>query len=664
MPESSDVTKLGTFSFDRDLRFTWLDDGDATDLLGQSIWTIIGGPWRQALYRALKSIARGHASVDETVIVADRKVTAHLSRTDAGYEASFTITGMGGTVPTLIAPVAQETIHIATPPEGDDFFVRAADLLCVLTVPAGRLKRINPAWERALGFPVAALEGKRLEDLIHLDDQQEVAAALSMPTSDPSPRRFTCRLKSASGELRYLQWSAAVGQNGGELYAAARDVTEHRVAEAAIRRQIYRDPLTQLHNRRFLEDQLGEALAAGNDSPLALLFIDLDRFKPINDALGHDVGDQVLQVVARRLEQTLRAEDVVARLGGDEFVALLPRIAALGDAALVAQKLLEALQQPCHIAGQDLVLSASIGISIAPLHGREPLTLMKLADAAMYQAKRDGRGGYAVYQPEADDSGVDPLLRLQLESRLGQAVERNELRLHYQPQIDATTGAVMGFEALLRWQPDGMGIVPAGAFLPVAEEMGLLVSMGEWAIDEACRQASEWSGAMDGLQMSINLSARQLNDPQLADKVERALRESNLDPANVELELTETVLARGGDQMRETLGRLHDLGVRLCLDDFGTGYANFAYISNLKLDRLKIDRSLVMNICGNEKDEMVVRAIVGLAHTLGMKVVAEGVETQEQYDKLVLLGCDILQGFFFSRPLPPAEIPRMLPSKS
>lgn len=664
MTESSDVNNLGTFTFDRDLRFTWLDDADATDLLGQSIWNVIGGPWRQSLYRALKSITRSNAAVEESITVADRRITAHLARTDSGYSARFTISGEAGILPASLSPVTPSAIHVVNPQNGDDFFTRAADLLCILTIPDGRITRINPAWERALGIPMHKLEGKRLEDLIHIDDQQEVAAALSVPTTDTSPRRFTCRVKSVTGELRYLQWSAALGQNQNELYAAARDVTEHRVAEAAIRRQIYRDPLTQLHNRRYLEDQLAETLAGGSESPLALLFIDLDRFKPINDALGHDVGDQVLQVVARRLEQTLRAEDVVARLGGDEFVALLPRIAALGDAALVAQKLLEALQQPCYIAGQDLVLSASIGISISPLHGREPLTLMKLADAAMYQAKRDGRGGFAIYQPDASETSIDPLLRLQLESRLGHAVERNELRLHYQPQIDALTGAVMGFEALLRWQPDGMGLVPAGDFLPVAEEMGLLVSMGEWAIDEACRQASEWSSAMDGLQMSINLSARQLNDPHLADKVARALKASNLDPANVELELTETVLARGGEQMRETLARLHDLGVRLCLDDFGTGYANFAYISNLKLDRLKIDRSLVMNIVENEKDEVVVRAIVGLAHTLGMKVVAEGVETQAQYTKLVGLGCDILQGYFFSRPLPPGEIPKMLPARA
>lgn len=653
---------LGAFTIDTEMRFTGFESAQYAPYLGARVETLVAGVWLKLLREALAQSLRtgGPLWLD------DPYGEVILTPLVGGYEVRFQVRDASGTAPARLAP-AESSHHLAfTTPDparvAHDVYAHAPVMLCALTVPDGQIFVPNSAWGSVLGYGAEWLSGRRLTDIVLLDDHASVVAALARPLAESGTRHFSCRVRTARGDIRHLEWNARPEE--AYLNAVAHDVTAARMAAAAMRREVYRDPLTDLNNRRYVEDQLLMALAEGADSPAALLFIDLDKFKPINDAYGHEVGDAVLRVVARRLENTLRAEDVVARLGGDEFLALLPRIAAPGDAAIVAQKLIDALQEPCRIEDNDLYLTASIGIAIAPLHGRNPQELLRCADLAMYRAKGEGRGGFAVWEPvESGGPRVDPADRLRLESRLGQAVERGELLLHYQPQYAADGQTLRGFEALMRWQPDGMDVLMPGKFLPLAEEMGLLIPMGDWAFDAACRQASAWGGADTPFVMSVNLSARQLNDPHLVDKVKRTLDATQVPADRMELELTETVLARGNDQMRETLSQLRDLGIRLSVDDFGAGYANFSYLANLRLDRLKIDRSLIANVVDSETDAAVIRAVVDLAHTLGMEVVAEGVETRAQYERLVTMGCDVIQGYYFSKPLPPAEVHRQLTAR-
>ena len=649
--------RLGAFVVDSRLRFVSFEETGNADRIGERVETLVSGVWLRLLRDAVVQTHR----TGGPVVVDGPYGVVWLSRVPEGYHVRFQARDEAGTAPAALVPVGTDATIGFAPPDPDRMawtvYAQAPVVLCALTVPDGRILVPNAAWFSVLGFAPEEVEGRSLLDHVLLEDQETVVAALARPLSDPNERRFIARFKTARGELRHLEWTARAEDS--YLNAVAHDVTAARMAAAAMRREVYRDPLTGLHNRRYIEDQLVAVTGEGADAPSALLFIDLDRFKSINDACGHEVGDAVLRVVARRLESTLRGEDVVSRLGGDEFLALLPRIAAPGDAAIVARKLIDALREPCRIDGHELVVMASVGIAIAPMHGRNPQELVRKADAAMYSAKREGRGGYAVWE-ETPGGNLDPMDRLRFESRLGQAVENGELVLHYQPQYAADGTTLRGFEALMRWQPDGAEMIPAGTFLPLAEEMGLLIPMGDWAFGAACRQASQWSQTDDRFVMSVNLSARQLADPHLVDKVRRTLDETKVPANRMELELTETVLAKGDDQVRSTLAALRDLGVRLSVDDFGTGYANFAYLANLRLDRLKIDRSLVGNVDNSEQDQAVVRAVVDLAHTLGMEVVAEGVETRAQYEHLVSMGCDIIQGYYFSKPLPPAELHRQL----
>ena len=655
--DPQDAPRIGGFVIDPQYRFVSFEQAGNEGRVGARVETLVAGVWLRLLRDAVVQSHRAGGAV----LVDGPYGVVLLTPVAEGFRVRFQARDETGVASAELAPLDAPTdLAFAAPnPEriAQSLYAQAPVVLCALTVPEGRILVPNAAWFSVLGYAPEEVTGRPLTDLVLIDDQDAVVSAFSRPLADPGERHFTCRIRTSRGEVRHMEWHAAPEDHF--LNAVAHDVTAARMAAAAMRREVYRDPLTGLHNRRYIEDQLTAAVGDGSETPAALLFIDLDRFKSINDACGHEVGDAVLRIVARRLESSLRGEDVVARLGGDEFLALLPRIAAPGDAALVAQKLIAALREPCHIDGHEFCLTGSIGIAIAPLHGRNPQELVRRADEAMYNAKREGRGGFEVWEmsPGAE---LDPIDRLKLESRLGQAVDRGELLLHYQPQYSADGRTLRGFEALMRWQPDGSELLTAGAFLPLAEEMGLLVPMGDWAFQAACRQASNWSGSDQPVVVSVNLSARQLSDPQLVEKVRRTLDETRVPPERMEFELTETVLAKGGEQVRETLAALRDLGIRLSVDDFGTGYANFAYLANMRLDRLKIDRSLIRNVDQSEQDAAVIRAVVDLAHTLGMEVVAEGVETRDQYEKLISLGCDIIQGFYFSKPLPAAELPLQL----
>ena len=412
------------------------------------------------------------------------------------------------------------------------------------------------------------------------------------------------------------------------------------------------DPLTSLPNRRRLAHSLEDAIdaAARAQGRAAVMFIDLDRFKNVNDMLGHDVGDQLLVQAAKRLTACARADDVVARLGGDEFALVLPALDDDGIAASIAARVIEALAQPFYLEGQQLFVSASVGIATYPENGRDAETLLKNADTAMYGAKNGGRNNYQFYVAEMHENATQ---RLQTETQLRQALERGEFLLHYQPKLDLAAGTISGFEALLRWHHPQRGLVPPLEFIDILEDTGLILPVGEWVIGEVCRQLKAWQAQGKAVQpVAINLSARQLQQADLAGAVERIVARAGVDPALLEFELTESMLMTNPEAAVEILARIKALGIRLSVDDFGTGYSSLAYLKRFPLDALKIDRTFVRDLPDDPDDAAITKAVIRLAHSLSLKVVAEGVENVAQLRELEQYGCDQIQGYHVSRPLP------------
>ena len=420
------------------------------------------------------------------------------------------------------------------------------------------------------------------------------------------------------------------------------------------------DPLTGLPNRTLLDDRLAQAMAhADRDGRIfALLACDLDRFKLINDSLGHRAGDELLQDVSRRLSATLRNTDTVARFGGDEFVLVATSINSPADAEHLAAAVIRALASPVRIAGIDIHTSPSIGIAIYPDDGGSIDALLAHADAAMYAAKELGRGNAQRYSPGMN-RGTEH--RVQLESDLHSAVDLGQFQLHYQPKVDAHDGSVRSAEALIRWIHPVRGIVSPSEFIPLAEECGLIAAIGQWVVREACRQARAWQDAgVPKLRLSVNLAASQFRDVALLENIRAALADVRLDARYLEVELTESAVMTNPEQSITILEQLSAMGVLVSVDDFGTGYSSMSYLRRFPIDKLKIDRVFISEIVTRPEDASIVRAIISLAHSLRLKVVAEGVETVEQLDFLRAAGCDEYQGYYFSRPLPPVEFERLL----
>ncbi len=430
------------------------------------------------------------------------------------------------------------------------------------------------------------------------------------------------------------------------------DITERKKSEAQIQKLAYYDTLTGLPNRTLLFDRLDQALAGATrgNGRLALLFIDLDGFKVINDNLGHAQGDQLLTTVAQRLRECVRRSDTLARLGGDEFMVLISYAGEERNAAHLAQQLLDEISPSCDIGGRDVYTSASIGISIFPDDGQDVETLMRCADMAMYAAKEAGRNGYHFHSQEMNRKAHE---RMELEMNLRKAVERSEFFLEFQPIINASGNCLVGAEALVRWQHPVQGRIMPGTFITVAENSGLVISLGEWVLRKSCEKLLEWRDAgLPPIKLSVNVSGRQLEQRDFTNVVQGILRETGVDPRSLQLELTETSLMKDADATANALYKLKELNLRIVVDDFGTGYSSLSYLKNFPIDHIKIDRSFVMDICDNPDDRSIVEAIVAMANKLNLNVVAEGVETPEQRDFLLNLGCHEMQGFLFHRPLP------------
>jgi diguanylate cyclase (GGDEF)-like protein len=434
----------------------------------------------------------------------------------------------------------------------------------------------------------------------------------------------------------------------------------------------YYDGLTGLPNRRMYKEQLSQALRRAEHCkrPLATCFLDLDGFKRINERLGHEGGDRLLREVGTRLSSSVRFSDAVARsqphgedfpisrLGGDEFTLLLTEVSDAQDAARVARRVLKALSEPFAIDGHEVFTTASIGIAIFPTDGRAPEDLLRNADTAMYCAKGRGRNNFQFYTRSMN---AEASRRLHLETRLRQALKRRELALHYQPILDAHGGMLVAAEALLRWDDPEMGLVRPDEFVPIAEEVGLIVSIGEWVLRTACAQCREWHDAgFPELRIAVNLSGHQLRQPNLVETVARVLEETGLSPAQLELEITESTIMQDDEGTIAAFQELHEMGVGLALDDFGTGYSSLSYLRRFSLTRVKIDRSFVKGIPADQYDGALTAAVIVMAHSIGLKVVAEGVETPEQADFLRERDCDELQGFLFSRAVPAEEFSQLI----
>jgi diguanylate cyclase (GGDEF)-like protein len=429
----------------------------------------------------------------------------------------------------------------------------------------------------------------------------------------------------------------------------------------------FHDPLTGLPNRALFRDRLDHALARADRQIelVGVLMLDIDNFKVVNDSLGHAQGDQLLLALAERLRSCLRPGDTAARLGGDEFTVLVEDISDLDEVTAVAERIAEALNHPVQLDDRQVVTSASIGIAVSGAQNKPAEALLRDADLAMYRAKTNGKARWELFD---DTLEVQAMERLEVETDLRRALEREEFRVYYQPIVSLADGRIVELEALVRWQHPERGLVPPGTFIPVAEETGLIVPLGLWVLEQACRQVRRWQDASPAgntpLVMSVNLSARQFQQPTLLADIERAVRESGLDPRTLKLEITESVLMRDVDGTLTTLRALKALGIQLAIDDFGTGYSSLTYLKRFRLDTLKIDRSFVDGLGRDAQDTAIVRSVVALAKTLNLSVTAEGVETAEQQMHLRQLGCDLAQGYLFARPSPPELLDAVLMNQS
>ncbi len=511
-----------------------------------------------------------------------------------------------------------------------------------------------------------------LLDIVHPEDRKAIRewfrrAAQGKFTSD---LEYRCMRSDGDPRTIHQQAEATVDENGevARISGFLQDISDRKKSEDRIRQLAYYDVLTGLPNRRFFKESLDRALrhARRNNSHVALLFLDLDRFKMINDTLGHEAGDRLLKEAGDRLHSCVRSTDYVAsarggkmhsavsRLGGDEFTLMLRDIEDPQHAATVAGRLLERFAQPFDVDGREVFTSTSIGIAVFPMDGEDVDTLLRNADAAMYHAKDRGRNNFQFY---TDAMNVKASRRLDIENNLRRAVERGELSVVYQPKMDLASGTVTAVEALVRWENAELGKVRPGEFIQVAEESGLIVQIGEWVLRTACVQQREWADTgFEPIVMGVNLSSYQIRAQRFAKLLAGVLQETGMDPGHLELEITESAIMRYEDLSIRTLSELKQIGVRLALDDFGTGYSSLSYLKRFPIDTLKVDRAFVRDVVSDPDDGAITRAIVAMAKNLGLYVVAEGVETKEQEAFLREIGCDGFQGFRISPPVPAEEV--------
>ncbi len=529
------------------------------------------------------------------------------------------------------------------------------------TTPDGHYLDANPALARIYGFdsPEALIEGLRdISRDLYVEPQRR-DEFMRIIRARGAISGFESQVQRRDGSVIWISENArAVFDDEGTVThyeGTVEDITELKRYQSRIEHQASYDALTGLANRSLLKDRLQQAIlaAAGYGTRLAVVFADLDRFKLINDSLGHHVGDELLRVMAQRFTACVREYDTVARLGGDEFVLILNGQGEPGTIGARMKRVLEVASQPWRTAHGDFQLTCSLGVALYPDDGADAATLLRHADSAMYRAKERGRGNIQFFTPELNARITE---RLELESSLRRALERGQFRLHYQPRVDLATRRIVGCEALVRWQIPGRGIIGPDRFIPIAEETGLIAAIGRWVLDTACVECRSWQlQGLAPMTVSVNVSARQFRQPDFVQTVADALHRSGLDPQFLELELTESVVMHDAEHIIATLREIKNLGVQIAVDDFGTGYSSLSYLKRFPVDRLKVDGSFVDDIATDTDDAAIVRTIIALGHSLGLKVVAERVETGEQLEFLRNNACDEVQGFYFYKPMPADE---------
>ncbi len=533
----------------------------------------------------------------------------------------------------------------------------------------GRVTYLNIVAERMTGWSQAQASGRAVDDVFRLIDVT-TRSPIPTPTASAIIENRTvglgadCMLVRGDGVELAVETSAAPIHDrlGGVIGAVmvAHDVTVARELSNKLARLALHDSLTDVPNRTLLSDRLDQAMMRAHraGSSVAVLYIDLDRFKHINDSLGHGVGDELLRSVAQRLLSCVRSSDTVSRQGGDEFLVLLSDVVHPRDAALCAEKIIAALEAPHHIAGHDLRITASIGIATYPGDASDAEKLLRNADFAMYQAKYTGRNNYQFFKPEMNANAIE---RQSVETDLRQAVARREFELNYQPKVSLQTGAVVGVEALIRWNRPQCGLMLPASFIPIAEESGLILPIGRWALETACRQARAWQdAALLPVSVAINVSAVELRAKDFLDNVRQILAETRLDPSFLELELTETFMMQDWKSTAEILRALKALGVKIALDDFGTGYSSLSYMKRFPIDALKIDQSFIRDMTSDSDDASIVSAVINMGRSLNMRVIAEGIQTRDQLKFLRDRQCPEGQGYYFGPPVPADEVTELL----
>jgi diguanylate cyclase (GGDEF)-like protein/PAS domain S-box-containing protein len=523
-----------------------------------------------------------------------------------------------------------------------------------------RMLMVNPAFVRLTGYAEHEVIGKTpaiLKSGLHVGAFYSSMWG-SLNTSGSWSGEIRNRRKHGETFTEWLSISAVRGESGVPTHYVGifSDITQRKESERKLEYMAHHDALTSLPNRALLMDRLQQLIdGAGQEAlQIGVLFLDLDRFKGVNESMGHDAGDILLNTVADRLRKAMRAGDTVARVSGDEFIILAPQLRSAKDAASIAQKILSVLPQPMTIRGEEISITGSIGIAVFPDDGATVRDLLRNADAAMYQAKTTGRNTLRFYTRDMNERALQVL---SLENGLRGALDRGEFCLHYQPQVSIATGAVIGLEALIRWNRPGHGLVPPGQFIPIAEESGLIVDIGGWVIEDACRQIRRWElEGLPAIPVAVNLSSLQFHQDDFADRLIDVVQRMGVQRNRLELELTESLMIGNAEGTIAVLHRLKDNGLRLSIDDFGTGYSSLNYLRRLPIDKIKIDQSFVREMAGHTGTRRVVRGIIGLAKSLGLDIIAEGVETQEQLALLQIAGCDEAQGFLFSAAVPPEQV--------
>ncbi len=528
-----------------------------------------------------------------------------------------------------------------------------SDIISIINLD-GEFLYLSPSHKRVWEHTVPDEEIHNLFEWIVEDDRDIFAYAIQHAFSTRKEYMVECRINTQRNDVIWTESKinpiADEEGNVTKLLLVTRDVTDRKQSEETIHHLAYHDALTDLPNRRMYVQQLSKEMMQAKrfQSNLAVLFLDMDRFKDVNDSFGHDVGDMLLIEASKRLQACLKPGDVVARLGGDEFTIMQNHLQDRSEASALAEQIMNQLQRPFELEGHVFNVSCSIGIALYPQDGDNPEDLLKRADTALYTVKSRGKNGYDFFDPTMEAKSLERIL---MENEMRKAIEQEQFQIYYQPKIDIMTSAMTGMEALVRWVHPELGIIPPNRFIPIAEETGMILALGEWILKQACKQNKFWHDQGYTLKVSVNLSARQIYQKDLVEMIKDILRETNLSPDWLELEITESIFVKM-EEATAVLQQIRDIGIQISIDDFGTGYSSFSYIKSLPVDTIKIDASFIRDIHHNQESQAIVKAIVTIAQSLNMNVIAEGIELHDQVAALKENGCDHGQGYLFSKPLP------------